>query len=274
MLTYRIEAGTAPGLSNIGIFDVGVVTGLTVAAPPGTYYARVRGVGSDGVGAPSNELTVVVVGSGPPPPTPPLPPTPPPAPGPTSTFGPGQHLVGRTIQPGRYYSVPVSGCYWERQRGLTGSLNDVIANEFVGFNAGQWIVDIAPSDVAFETDAQCGTWFSTPRRGLQSTIAPGVWLVGSQVSPGTYSAFVQRGCYWERRRDFSGLLSGIIDNEFVDFASTQYVAVAPSDVGFLNDGDCGFWSRAGISAPVRGSTMQSIERARQLRWERMRREQQ
>jgi hypothetical protein len=61
--SYQIEAGSATGLSNLGAFQVGLATTISVAAAPGTYYVRVRSRNAFGVSAPSNEV-VVVVGSG------------------------------------------------------------------------------------------------------------------------------------------------------------------------------------------------------------------
>lgn len=59
--TYMIEAGTAPGLSNIGAFATGDLdTSFATAAPPGTYYVRVRAANAFGVSAATNEVTVVV----------------------------------------------------------------------------------------------------------------------------------------------------------------------------------------------------------------------
>jgi len=71
--SYLLEAGSAPGLSNLGAIPVptstvvrwgteeGLRTGYTVpSVPPGTYYVRVRAVGATFVGAPSNELAVTV----------------------------------------------------------------------------------------------------------------------------------------------------------------------------------------------------------------------
>lgn len=65
--------------------------------------------------------------------------------GPRKKFGPGQYRVNSDIAPGRYYSDPAYGCYFERQRGFGGTLGDIIANEFIGFDAQQWIVDIRSS---------------------------------------------------------------------------------------------------------------------------------
>jgi hypothetical protein len=189
--------------------------------------------------------------------------------GPQNSFGPGQYFVGRDIAPGRYYTDPRTGCYWERQSGLGGQLSDVIANEFVGFDAGQWIVDILPSDLAFETDTDCGTWFNAPRRGHQATISPGMWLVGSQVSPGTYRALVRDGCYWERLRNFTGTLNGIIANDFVSGGGQQLIAIGSGDAGFSTDDDCGSWTSTGAQRPsdagVRGEQSRvDIEQNRNL----------
>jgi Fibronectin type III domain len=61
--SYVIEAGSAPGLSNITTFNTGnAATGLTVNnVPPGAYFVRVRGRDAAGSGPASNEVTVTVV---------------------------------------------------------------------------------------------------------------------------------------------------------------------------------------------------------------------
>jgi len=62
--SYILEAGSAPGLSNLAIVPI-AGTAIAATAPPGTYYVRVRGVNSAGQGPPSNEVTVVVGGQAP-----------------------------------------------------------------------------------------------------------------------------------------------------------------------------------------------------------------
>ena len=164
---------------------------------------------------------------------------------PRTPFGAGAFRVGTEIQAGRYFSdPPQSGCYWERQRDSGG----IIANRLVTYDGMQYIVDILPSDVAFKTDAKCGTWFDSPRHGAQSSIAPGIWLVGIQIQPGTYQTSSNANCYWERLRHFQYQgLSSVIANGFSAAAKSQSVTLAASDAGFSNDPNCGTWTR--VSTP-------------------------
>lgn len=56
---YVIEAGSAPGRSDLGVLQVGNVTQVSAPAPPpGTYYVRVRAINARGAGQPSNEVVV------------------------------------------------------------------------------------------------------------------------------------------------------------------------------------------------------------------------
>ncbi|WP_198163292.1 hypothetical protein [Rhodococcus sp. WMMA185] len=71
-----------------------------------------------------------------------------------TTFGEGTYLVGTHIEPGVYQSQWSDGCYWERLSGLSGELDDIIANDFA---SGRQFVQIYSSDLAFSSDF-CGTW--------------------------------------------------------------------------------------------------------------------
>ena len=56
---YRLDAGTAPGLSDIAMVDLGDVTAFRVeGVPPGVFYVRVRAVNQFGSSPPSNEVTL------------------------------------------------------------------------------------------------------------------------------------------------------------------------------------------------------------------------
>ena len=58
--SFVVEAGTTPGGVEVGVFQVGLATQASGALPPGTYYTRVRSVGSNGPGASSSEVIVTV----------------------------------------------------------------------------------------------------------------------------------------------------------------------------------------------------------------------
>jgi hypothetical protein len=74
-------------------------------------------------------------------------------PPPAVAFMDGTFRVGIDIAAGTYRASNSGDCYWERLRGFSGSLGDIIANSF----AGSTIVTIQPSDVGFESE-RCGNW--------------------------------------------------------------------------------------------------------------------
>jgi len=160
-----------------------------------------------------------------------------------AAFGPGTHRVGEDITPRQYFSDPSDGCYWERLSGFGGTVNEILANRFIGFDSRQEIVRIRQTDLAFSADAECSDWFTTRRHGRQADIPPGTWLVGEQVAPGTYSTGASPGCYWERLRNFTGEIGDVIANDFVGGGGRQLVTIVGSDSGFSTDGDCGTWTR-------------------------------
>ena len=60
---YVLHAGTAPGLSNVAIVNLGAGLSLSASAPPGVYYVRAFAQNAFGSSGPSNEV-VVHVGAG------------------------------------------------------------------------------------------------------------------------------------------------------------------------------------------------------------------
>jgi len=57
---YQVQAGTAPGLSNVGVAPLPpTIRTFSAAAPPGTYYVRIVAVNAAGVSVASNEAVVV-----------------------------------------------------------------------------------------------------------------------------------------------------------------------------------------------------------------------
>lgn len=71
-----------------------------------------------------------------------------------NSFGAGTYRIGEEIRPGTYRSSESRGCYWERLSGFSGSLGDIIANDFTNSVA---VVTIQASDVGFSS-SDCGTW--------------------------------------------------------------------------------------------------------------------
>jgi hypothetical protein len=76
------------------------------------------------------------------------------------------------------------------------------------------------------------------------SIPPGVWVVGTQVTPGLYQASVAAGCHWERLRHFNGQPDGIIASDLIASAGPQFVTIAASDAGFRSDVACDTWRPA------------------------------
>jgi hypothetical protein len=232
------------------------MAGFLIAGSLAVAYLSACGGGGGGSTAPTAVAT----------PTPRPTPTPEPF-----AFGAGQHLVGTQIGGGRYYANPNTiGCYWERNSGLGGTTGEIIANDFFGYDPAQVVVDVLGNEVAFTTDADCGNWYTTPRQAATTAPTPGTWVVGVQIPPGTYTANMRSGCYWERVRDFSGGVRTIIANDFVDTAGPRSVTIGSGDVGFTGDDDCGTWSLAQGSAGDVGATsapmsQADIERNRELR---------
>ena len=69
-LSYDIEAGTYPGATNIGSFNVGSATSVTAAPGAGVYYIRIRARNNSGLSDPSAETSFSIGGADSPPGTP------------------------------------------------------------------------------------------------------------------------------------------------------------------------------------------------------------
>ena len=159
--------------------------------------------------------------------------TPTPEPG----FGDGTWIVGTDIAPGLYVAPGSSLCYWARLSGFGGTLDEIKAND-VG--VGRKLVAIAPTDAGFET-SNCGRWKPHVEISNPLTRIPeGTWMVGVEVSPGTYSAPGGALCYWARLSGFGDELDDIITNDVG--AGRKLATIAPTDAGF-HTGGCGLWDR-------------------------------
>ena len=158
---------------------------------------------------------------------------------PNPNFKDGTHRVGEDIQPGTYRTREgSSGCYYARLSGFGGSLDEIISNENTSYPA---IVTIAETDEGFKS-TNCGTWTQdlSAITESQTTFTDGMYIVGTDIEPGTYKSTGQTGCYYARLSGFSGGLGEIISNENTD--EPAVVTIAATDEGFKSSG-CGIWEK-------------------------------
>ena len=159
------------------------------------------------------------------------------------SFSAGLYLVGSQVTAGRYYNDSSRFCYWKRLSGVGGTTSEVIEYAYILGDAGQLIVDIKATDFAFETNSDCGTWYDTPRHGLQANITAGEWLVGDQIPSGRYfTEPASYGCFWTRLSGASGASSEVIEYDYVGDAGQLIVDIQASDEIFSSNDDCGTWT--------------------------------
>ncbi len=158
-----------------------------------------------------------------------------------ASFGDGTHAVGSEIMPGTYRTRSASaGCYFARLKGFGGTLEEVIANENTDDPA---VVTIAATDKGFES-TRCSTWTQDLSAITTSptSFADGDYIVGTDITAGTYRSNGQSGCYYARLRGFSHTLEDVISNANTDAAAI--VTIAASDKGFEAT-RCGSWTKVG-----------------------------
>jgi hypothetical protein len=73
---------------------------------------------------------------------------------PTAPFGDGTFMVNTDIAPGTWRSSGSGDCYWERLKGFSGEMDDIIANDNV---SEPTVVTISPGDAGFSS-VRCDTW--------------------------------------------------------------------------------------------------------------------
>ncbi len=153
----------------------------------------------------------------------------------------GTHLIGEDIDPGIYTGMAGEGllgsCYLERLSGLSGTLDDIIANDN---SNGLYYIEVKDTDVALGTE--CGLTqlehAQLPADSNPAQIGPGTYLIGRDIQPGRYRGqagtdFLE-SCYWARLSDVSGELNGLLAN---DNATGQYfVEVAGTDFALGTEG--------------------------------------
>lgn len=100
---------------------------------------------------------------------------------------------------------------------------------------------IAATDKGFSSQ-DCGTWTQDLSQITQSktSFGDGMYIVGTDITPGTYKNTGGEGCYYARLRGFGNTLDDIIANNNVD--NPTIVTISASDKGFQST-DCGTWTK-------------------------------
>ena len=164
---------------------------------------------------------------------------------PEGTYQVTPELHNGTASVGLWHTVGGDSCYWERLRGFSGSVSDIIANNLS--TVGPRYVEIKAGDAGFRTE-RCFPWAQADgpfdyKFGLNSSnqqFGDGDFRVGTEMPAGRYQASTPSGCYWARLSGFSGELADINAN-----ASDQAIVdIASTDVGFTTD-HCGVWTKIG-----------------------------
>lgn len=154
-------------------------------------------------------------------------------------FGDGTFQVGKDIQPGTYRTRSGSpGCYYARLKGFGGTVDDIIANDNTDAPA---VVTIAASDKGFQSQ-DCGTWTQDVSQITKSktSFEDGMYIIGTDITPGTYKNTGGDTCYYARLSGFGGTIDDIIANDNV--SASTIVTIAASDKGFQSNG-CGTWTK-------------------------------
>ncbi len=171
-------------------------------------------------------------------------PTPTPQPTPTTVTypnfsGDGTFQVSKDIQPGTYRTREASsGCYYARLKGFGGTIDDIIANANTDAPA---IITIAAKDKGFQTN-NCGVWTKdlSAITTSKTSFEDGMYIVKTDIKPGTYKSSGQSGCYYARLSGFGGTTDDIIANNNTD--TPAIVTINATDKGFQSD-NCGSWTK-------------------------------
>ena len=158
--------------------------------------------------------------------------------------GDGTFTVGSDIQPGTYKSSGNDDgmCYWEREKDAKGTDDSILANDNV---TGSSYVTITKTDKFFKS-TDCKDWYPVSAdRGAapKSTVSgDGMYKVGTDIVPGTYSSAGGDTCYWERTKDALHGLESIKAND--NPTGKAVVTIAGTDAYFKSQG-CDTWKKSG-----------------------------
>jgi hypothetical protein len=147
-----------------------------------------------------------------------------------NTIASGMWFIGAEVKPG-IYRTATKGCYYSLLSGFQGEIDDIIVNGSSGDNGG--ILEITATDKAISS--RCDWTLITVdaiRSGTTSStkIESGQWIVGGEISPGTYRTTAS-DCYYSRLSGFRGDIDDIIANGSTP-KNGGIIEISASDLSF------------------------------------------
>ena len=165
----------------------------------------------------------------------------------TSCFRDGIWIVGVDIQPGLYRSLdaePGRLCYY-RRLDANGAEISTLGDNFSSRGNGPQYVEVAPGDASLETSG-CEMWVAAPpdQSALPAgpTLPDGMWRVGVDIAPGTYSAGGSATCEWQRLSNARHDVTSVIESGLIAAGQFKLVTVSANDSFFWTRG-CEPWQR-------------------------------
>ncbi len=154
-------------------------------------------------------------------------------------FKDGTYIVGKDIEPGTYRAKsPSEACYYARLSGLSGAMDEILANDNT---SNPVVIAIAETDKGFQSKG-CGTWTQdlSAITTDKTTFNDGIFILGTDIEPGTYKNKGQTGCYYARLSNFTGGMGSILANENTD--DPAIITILATDKGFQSN-RCGTWEK-------------------------------
>lgn len=102
-------------------------------------------------------------------------------------------------------------------------------------------VTVTPPPVTKTVPGPKVTVTAPPPQAAAAITEDGVYLVGTDIKPGTYRNGAEDGCYWERLKNTSGDFDAIIAN---GNGGNQIVTIKRTDKAFSTQ-RCGEWKKVG-----------------------------
>lgn len=195
--SYVIEAGSAPGISNLLNTDTGnLATSLTALAGPGTYYVRVRSRNGCGTSTPSTEAVVVV-----------------PALASCVVIAPMSQAVGNDAVIGTVSVNAPSSCAWTA---VSNAPFLTVTSGSSGSGAGSVGYGVAGNstgNVRAGTLTIGGQTFTVTQQGCSYTASMPP-LMPPAGGPTTVTVTAGSGCSWSAQSDaaFAAIVSGAAGN--------------------------------------------------------------